>query len=286
MYEPRGHASMSGAILQPPTRPGRRLGRPLHRGQRLPADVRPRHDRRRHGARRDRHGRGRPSRSPPSGSTPRPGSSWSTGRRRGRAAPRAVTHPQRAVVRASPWTGRSRSRASARSATTSPSAATSTRSSSSTGSGCRSTAREKDAILDAGLAIMDAINEQTGRSTRRTPRSPACHHVYLAAPGSTRAAHPPRDGDPPRLVRPVPLRHRARQRPDGPAARARRARRSDRTSSTSRSSARPSSAGWSRRPPSAGSRPSCRRITGRAWITGTAQYMLDPDDPFPAGFLL
>ena len=27
-------------------------------------------------------------------------------------------------------------------------------------------------------------------------------------------------------------------------------------------------------------------ITGRAWVTGTAQYMLDPSDPFPAGFLL
>ena len=27
-------------------------------------------------------------------------------------------------------------------------------------------------------------------------------------------------------------------------------------------------------------------ITGRAWLTGTAQYILDPDDPFPAGFLL
>jgi proline racemase len=27
-------------------------------------------------------------------------------------------------------------------------------------------------------------------------------------------------------------------------------------------------------------------ITGRAWITGTAQYMLDPDDPFPRGFLM
>jgi proline racemase len=25
-------------------------------------------------------------------------------------------------------------------------------------------------------------------------------------------------------------------------------------------------------------------ITGRAWITGTAQYMLDPTDPFPEGF--
>ncbi|HKA69709.1 MAG TPA: proline racemase family protein [Actinomycetes bacterium] len=27
-------------------------------------------------------------------------------------------------------------------------------------------------------------------------------------------------------------------------------------------------------------------ITGRAWLTGTAQYLLDPDDPFQAGFLL
>jgi proline racemase len=27
-------------------------------------------------------------------------------------------------------------------------------------------------------------------------------------------------------------------------------------------------------------------ITGRAWVTGTAQYMLDPTDPFPAGFVL
>jgi proline racemase len=27
-------------------------------------------------------------------------------------------------------------------------------------------------------------------------------------------------------------------------------------------------------------------ITGRAWITGTSQFMLDPEDPFPAGFLL
>ena len=27
-------------------------------------------------------------------------------------------------------------------------------------------------------------------------------------------------------------------------------------------------------------------ITGRAWITGTANYLLDPTDPFPAGFVL
>jgi len=27
-------------------------------------------------------------------------------------------------------------------------------------------------------------------------------------------------------------------------------------------------------------------ISGRAWIPGTAQYFLDPADPFPAGSLL
>ena len=27
-------------------------------------------------------------------------------------------------------------------------------------------------------------------------------------------------------------------------------------------------------------------VTGRAWITGMGQYLLDPDDPFPAGFVL
>jgi proline racemase len=26
------------------------------------------------------------------------------------------------------------------------------------------------------------------------------------------------------------------------------------------------------------------RITGRAWITGSAEYVVDPSDPFPAGF--
>ncbi|MGH9059487.1 MAG: proline racemase family protein, partial [Acidimicrobiales bacterium] len=27
-------------------------------------------------------------------------------------------------------------------------------------------------------------------------------------------------------------------------------------------------------------------ITGRAWVSGINQYLLDPSDPFPAGFLL
>ena len=36
----------------------------------------------------------------------------------------------------------------------------------------------------------------------------------------------------------------------------------------------------------AGQRAVVPTVTGRAWITGTAQYMLDPTDPFPTGFEL
>jgi proline racemase len=36
----------------------------------------------------------------------------------------------------------------------------------------------------------------------------------------------------------------------------------------------------------AGSTAVIPEITGRAWVTGTAQYHLDPTDPFPHGFLL
>jgi proline racemase len=27
-------------------------------------------------------------------------------------------------------------------------------------------------------------------------------------------------------------------------------------------------------------------VQGRAWVTGMGHYLLDPDDPFPAGFLM
>ena len=27
-------------------------------------------------------------------------------------------------------------------------------------------------------------------------------------------------------------------------------------------------------------------ITGRAWVTGSGEYVLDPSDPFPTGFAL
>ena len=56
MREPRGHSAMSGAILQPPTRPDADWGVLFIEVSGLPADVRARHDRRRDGAGGDRHG--------------------------------------------------------------------------------------------------------------------------------------------------------------------------------------------------------------------------------------
>src|SRR4029077_12748965 len=41
------------------------------------------------------------------------------------------------------------------------------------------------------------------------------------------------------------------------------------------------------RPTTIGGRPSIVPIiSGRAWITGVNQYMLDPDDPWPSGYRL
>ena len=56
--EPRGHAAMSGAILQPPTRPDADWGVLFIEVSGLPADVRARHHRRGDGVGGDRHGPG------------------------------------------------------------------------------------------------------------------------------------------------------------------------------------------------------------------------------------
>ena len=56
--------------------------------------------------------------------------------------------------------------------------------------------------------------------------------------------------------------------------------------SRARSSARPSIAGSPRETKIAGRPAIVPVISGRAWITGTHQHMLDPSDPWPAGYRL
>ncbi len=140
----------------------------------------------------------------------------------------------------------------------------------------------KDEILKAGLAIMDAIN------TTAPPKHPEidgvdhCHHVEFIAPGSDAALS----------------RHAMAIHPGW----------FDRSPCGTGTSARMAEL-WARgelaigddfvNESFIGSRFTGRlvgettvgghaavlpTITGRAWVTGIGQYLLDPTDPYPAGF--
>jgi proline racemase len=142
----------------------------------------------------------------------------------------------------------------------------------------------KQDILTAGLALMDAINDQARPVHPEDPAISGCHHVQFVAPGST-AKH---------------SRHAMAihpgwfdRSPCGTGTSARLAQLHARgeiapgdelvnesfigTRFVGRIAGETTVAGLPAVVP---------EITGRAWLTGTAQYFLDPDDPFPAGFLL
>ncbi len=143
---------------------------------------------------------------------------------------------------------------------------------------------EKQRMLDAGLAIMDAINEQNPVSHPENPDINVCHHVYLEAPGST--AHHSRHA---MAIHPGWFD----RSPCGTGTSARMAQLHARGQLAPGSDFVNESFIGSRflgrltGETTVGDRPGVLpQVTGRAWITGTAQYMLDPTDPFPAGFLL
>ena len=143
----------------------------------------------------------------------------------------------------------------------------------------------KQELITAGLAIMDAINAGDDRPVH--PEDPAVagvKHVYLAAPGSdaTRSRHamaiPPGWFD---------------RSPCGTGTSARMAQLHARgqlaldTDFVNESFIGTEFTGRLVAETTVGGRPAVvPTVTGRAWITGTAQYFLDPTDPFPAGFLL
>lgn len=142
----------------------------------------------------------------------------------------------------------------------------------------------KQRLLDAGLAIMAAINDQAPPAHPSDPGINGCRHVYLQAPGST-ARH---------------SRHAMAihpgwfdRSPCGTGTSARMAQLHARgelglhtdfvnesfigSTFTGRLVAEADENDLTTVIPT---------ITGRAWVTGTANYLLDPTDPFPAGFLL
>ncbi|MEU3498036.1 proline racemase family protein [Kitasatospora cineracea] len=144
----------------------------------------------------------------------------------------------------------------------------------------------KDEILAAGLAMMDAVNASDAHRPVH-PEDPSihgCHHVQLLAPGSdavhsrhAMAIHPGWFDRSPcgtgTSARMAQLHARgelavgAEFRNDSFIG----------TTFTGRLVEETTVAGLPAVVPT---------VTGRAWVTGTAQYFLDPTDPFPAGFLL
>ena len=141
----------------------------------------------------------------------------------------------------------------------------------------------KDELLGAGLAIMAAIDEQELPVHPGNPEITGCHHVYLAAPGSN-AEH---------------SRHAMAiypgwfdRSPCGTGTSARMAQLHARgelplhTDFDNESFIGTHFIGRLVEEGELNGIPTVTpTITGRAWVTGTAQYMVDPRDPFPRGFV-
>ena len=139
-------------------------------------------------------------------------------------------------------------------------------------------------LMDAGMAIMAAINETDPPVHPENPGIRECHHVQLVAPGST-ASHsrhamaiwpgwfdrsPCGTGTSARLAQ---LHARGLLGDDGEL-------RNESllgTHFTARVASTTTVAGIPAVVPV---------VTGRAWVSGTSQWFLDDTDPFPAGFLL
>ena len=127
----------------------------------------------------------------------------------------------------------------------------------------------------------------TSRRRRTTPRSPASTTATTSSsslPAPTRGCRATRwrstrAGSTAPPAAPAPPR-------GWPSCTAVASSRSTPTSSTSRSSAAGSPGGWSAETTVDGRPAVVPTITGRAWITGRAEYLLDPSDPFPNGFVV
>ncbi|MCX4783377.1 proline racemase family protein [Streptomyces sp. NBC_01264] len=142
-----------------------------------------------------------------------------------------------------------------------------------------------DDLLAAGLALMEAVNASPDRPVHpENPSIAGIKHVYLAAPGSDarRSRHA-------MAIHPGWFD----RSPCGTGTSARMAQLHARgllpldTDFVNESFIGTEFTGRLIGETTVGGLPALvPTVTGRAWITGTAQYFLDPSDPFPGGFLL
>ena len=144
--------------------------------------------------------------------------------------------------------------------------------------------KNKDEMLAVALRMMDAINETDEPVHPENPEIRGCHHVYLEAPGST-AEH---------------SRHAMAihpgwfdRSPCGTGTSARMAQLHTRgllplnQDFVNESFIGTNFIGRLLEETTVGGLPAViPTVTGRAWITGHAEYTYDPTDPFPTGFEL
>jgi len=139
-------------------------------------------------------------------------------------------------------------------------------------------------ILDAGLKVMQAINDQAAPIHPGNPEISGCHHVQFTAPGE--------DGADARNAMAIYPGWFDRS-PCGTGTSARMAQLHARGALAIGDSFVNESFIGTRfvgrlieETTVAGVPAVVPTITGRAWITGMGQYLLDADDPFPEGFTL
>ncbi|MFD9736547.1 proline racemase family protein [Umezawaea sp. NPDC059074] len=140
---------------------------------------------------------------------------------------------------------------------------------------------EKDRILKAGLDIMAAIDTTARPVHPRDPSISGCKHVQFTAPG--------RDGSDSRNAMAIHPGWFDRS-PCGTGTSARlaqlHARGELRLGEDHVNESLLGTRFTGRLVRTADHDTVIPTVTGRAWITGTAQYLLDPTDPFPEGFVL
>ncbi|NRQ30376.1 proline racemase family protein [Nonomuraea sp. NN258] len=144
--------------------------------------------------------------------------------------------------------------------------------------------KAKNEILAAGLATMEAINAADEPVHPEDDRIRGVHHVYFAAPGSdahhsrhAMAIHPGWFDRSPCGTGTSARMAQLHARGELPLGR----------DFVNESFIGTRFIGRLIEDATVGGRPAVvPSITGRAWVTGTAQYFLDPRDPFPEGFEL
>lgn len=148
----------------------------------------------------------------------------------------------------------------------------------------RDDAAAKNGLIATGLAIMDAVNAEAEPVHPLDPSIRGLHHVYVTAPGS--------DAKLSRHAMVISPGWFDRS-PCGTGTSARMAQLHARGELDLEQDFLNESFIGSRftgrllgETEVAGHRAVIPSVTGRAWITGTAQYTLDPEDPFPSGFIL